>query len=50
MEQLQFIRSGLSINLLVADRVEDILPKLSAAVRGVPEAAREMQAAEVGQM
>src|SRR6516165_3514747 len=43
MEQLQFIRSELNINLLVADRVEDILPKLTAAVRGVPEAAMEMQ-------
>src|ERR1700741_361909 len=42
MEHLQFIRSGLSINLLVADRVEDILPKLTAAVRGVPETEKEM--------
>jgi hypothetical protein len=50
MEQLQFIRSGLNINLLVADRVEDILPKLTAAVRGIPEAAKVMQTAEVEQM
>jgi uncharacterized protein (TIGR00730 family) len=50
MEQLQFIRSGLNINLLVADRVEDILPKLTAAVCGIPEAEKEMQTAEVEQM
>ena len=42
MRELQFIRDGLSVDLLVADRVEDILPKLLAAARMVPEAAKEM--------
>ena len=42
MRQLQFIRSGLTFNLLVANRVEDILPKLADAVSVTPEAAKEM--------
>ena len=29
MEELQFIRAGLDVNYLVADRVEDILPMLT---------------------
>ena len=37
MKQLQFIRDGLNVDLLVADRVDDILPKLTAAVRAIPE-------------
>ena len=43
MEKLQFIRAGLTVNLLVADRIEDVLPKLQAAARALPEDA--MQAA-----
>ena len=35
MERLHFIRAGLTINRLVADRVEDILPKLLEAARVV---------------
>src|SRR3954447_2419710 len=31
MERLEFIRTGLRVKRLVADRVEDILPKLRAA-------------------
>ena len=50
MEQLQFIRDGLNVNLLVADRVDDILPKLSAAVRTIPEPEKQMQTAEVEQL
>jgi uncharacterized protein (TIGR00730 family) len=50
MEKLQFIRAGLSINLLVAGRIEDILPKLTEALRTVSEAEKEMKAAEVEQM
>jgi uncharacterized protein (TIGR00730 family) len=50
MEKLQFIRAGLSINLLVAERIEDILPKLTEALRTVSEAEKEMKAAEVEQM
>jgi uncharacterized protein (TIGR00730 family) len=33
MTELQFIRSGLAVRYLVADRVEDILPKLEEAAR-----------------
>jgi uncharacterized protein (TIGR00730 family) len=50
MKQLQFIRDGLNVNLLVAERVEDILPKLTAAIRGVAEPEREMQTADVEQL
>ena len=50
MEALQFIRAGLTVNYLVADRVEDILPKLVAAARVTPEAAKEMRTADVDQM
>jgi uncharacterized protein (TIGR00730 family) len=42
MKTLEFIRADLAINLLVADRIEDVLPKLTEAVRAVPEAAKEM--------
>ena len=42
MEKLEFIRAGLSVKLLVADRVEDILPILLEAARAVPESEKEM--------
>jgi uncharacterized protein (TIGR00730 family) len=42
MTKLEFIRAGLTFNLLVAERVEDILPKLIEAARAVPEEAKEM--------
>src|SRR5229473_695474 len=42
MEKLEFIRAGLPIDLLVADRIEDILPKLFEAARTVSEAEKEM--------
>jgi uncharacterized protein (TIGR00730 family) len=42
MRKVEFIRAGLTVNLLVADRAEDILPKLNEAIRAVPEAAKEM--------
>jgi uncharacterized protein (TIGR00730 family) len=42
MRKLEFIRAGLTINLLVADRVDDILSKLSEAARTVPETQKEM--------
>src|SRR5205085_4174448 len=42
MERLHFIRAGLTINRLVADRVEDILPKLLEAARVVAEPEKEM--------
>jgi uncharacterized protein (TIGR00730 family) len=42
MRKVEFIRAGLTVDLLVADRVEDILPKLHEALRAVPESAKEM--------
>jgi len=42
MRTMQFIRAGLTIHLLVADRVEDILPKLQEAARAVAEPQKEM--------
>jgi hypothetical protein len=36
MEKLKFIRAGLLVNYLVAERVEDILPKLMEAARAAP--------------
>ncbi len=50
MEKLQFIRAGLTVNLLVAARVEDILPKLTAAARAVAEPEKEMTAAAAEKM
>ena len=42
MRQTQFIRPGFSVDLLKADRVEDILPKLKAAVAKLAEAEKEL--------
>jgi uncharacterized protein (TIGR00730 family) len=42
MKQLDFIRPGMSVDFLVAERVDDILPKLMAAARSVSEAETEM--------
>jgi uncharacterized protein (TIGR00730 family) len=50
MEQLHFIRPGLSVTYLVAERVEDILPMLMEAARPIPEGDKEMKAADVQQM
>jgi len=50
MEKLQFIRAGLTVNLLVAARVEDILQKLAAAARAVAEPEKEMTAAAAEKM
>jgi uncharacterized protein (TIGR00730 family) len=44
MRSLAFIRSGLSVSLLVADSVEDILPKLQEAARPVSESEKLMEA------
>jgi uncharacterized protein (TIGR00730 family) len=46
MRAVQFIRPGLTVTPLVAERVEDILPKLVDAVESVPEPAKEMQTVE----
>ena len=40
----------LSVNLLVADRVEDMLPKLREAARAVPEAEKFMQSGTAERM
>jgi uncharacterized protein (TIGR00730 family) len=49
MEQLQFIRGGLEVRYLVADRVEDILPKLLDATHGLSEADKQMKAVAIEQ-
>jgi uncharacterized protein (TIGR00730 family) len=43
MEKLEFIRAGLAVKLLVADRVQDILPKLSEALQPIPEPEKAMK-------
>jgi uncharacterized protein (TIGR00730 family) len=50
MEELQFIRTGLSVNYLVAEQVDDILPMLTDASRGVAPADKKMKTADVKQM
>jgi hypothetical protein len=42
MRQLEFIRSDLSFDLLVADKVDDILPMLQKAEEAVPEFAKTL--------
>jgi uncharacterized protein (TIGR00730 family) len=42
MRQLEFIRAGLTVDLLVVERVEDILPKLLEAARRTGEREKEM--------
>ena len=42
MEKLDFIRANLPVNLLVAEHVEEILPKLEEAARFVSEAEKQM--------
>lgn len=44
MEKLAFIRASLEVNLLVANRVEDILPMLQEAVKPIAESDKLMQA------
>jgi uncharacterized protein (TIGR00730 family) len=50
MEKLAFIRNGLSVSLLVADKVEDILPKLLEAARPLPEAEKLMESGAAERM
>lgn len=50
MKNLAFIHSAAQVNLLVVDRVEDVLPKLRAAARPVPEAEKFMQAGTAERM
>jgi uncharacterized protein (TIGR00730 family) len=42
MRSAQFIRPNLEVDVLKAERVEDILPRLRAAAARIPESAREM--------
>jgi uncharacterized protein (TIGR00730 family) len=50
MQRLEFIRSGLTFNLLVADAVSDILPMLRKAVEAVPEEAKQMPPVLAGRL
>jgi uncharacterized protein (TIGR00730 family) len=50
MKTLQFIRSQFSFDLLVADKVDDILPMLQRAAAAVPESAKEMSGADTGRL
>jgi hypothetical protein len=42
MRRMDFIRAGLSVNLLVAEHVDEVLPKLFEAARAVTEPEKEM--------
>src|SRR6202045_301404 len=42
MRSTQFIRASLAVNILKAERVEDILPRLRAAAARVPEGTKEL--------
>jgi uncharacterized protein (TIGR00730 family) len=44
MKALEFIRGDLNFELLIADKVADILPMLQKAAQAVPEAAKKMAA------
>jgi uncharacterized protein (TIGR00730 family) len=46
MRDLKFIRAGLMVKPLVAERIEDILPALVQAAAAMPEEAKEMTAVE----
>ena len=46
MKKLEFIRGEYSFDLLVADKVADILPMLQQAAEAVPEEATQMTAAD----
>ena len=50
MKQLKFIRDDLDFNLLVADRIADVLPMLEAAAAPVAEADKKLTAAQADQL
>ena len=50
MNKLAFIRPGLDVTYLVADRPEDILPKLLDAARPLDEADKVMKSADIDKM
>jgi uncharacterized protein (TIGR00730 family) len=50
MKTLEFIRGDLNFDLLVTDKVENILPMLRNAAEALPEAAKAMTTADVEQL
>jgi uncharacterized protein (TIGR00730 family) len=50
MEELQFIRPGLAVDYLVAERVNDILPMLTKAMERVAEQDKAMQPPVAGRV
>ena len=50
MEELRFIRVGLTVNYLVAQRVEDIVPMLRERAQQVSETEKEMKAPLAGRV
>ena len=44
MSKLSFIHTAAQVNLLVADRVQEVLPRIREAARSVPEAEKFMEA------
>jgi hypothetical protein len=42
MRATEFIRPSLSVDILKAERIEEILPRLRAAVARAPESTREL--------
>jgi hypothetical protein len=42
MGETEFIRAGFSVDILKADRVEDILPKLKAAATQIAESEKQL--------
>jgi uncharacterized protein (TIGR00730 family) len=50
MEEMRFIRAGLAVNYLVAERVEDILPMLRERAKQVSEPEKEMKPSVAGRV
>ena len=50
MKKLEFIRGDLSFDLLVTDKVDDILPMLRKAADAVPASAKQLSAADVDKL
>src|SRR6476659_10324874 len=50
MKRLEFIRGDLNFDLLVANKVTDILPMLQGAAMAIPDSAKKMSAASADEM
>ena len=50
MKNLEFIRGDLNFDLLIADKVADILPMLQKAIANVSESEKELTAAKADQL